>query len=573
MKFNLDSPEFNPLGGAALPAVAELNVRLVEPAAEAAPTAVAEPADLRPYVQALAQHGGVYRLLDPKFVAAITQRVAQHHQEAGRAVQPLQQVLTDKIPYIFTHLANQLPGGNRPYVLDSSLLSHLTFPHEGRTYSPKGDNKENPHVPAFMTFTGQFIDHDLTLNPVNLFDSQMGTVASDASPIIDLDSVYGRDEHDNMLAHGTRDDIFNPDGTFKLRPVPDAHGQPQKNAFDLVRDPTPGMYHNKPFMYDLRNDENQMVLQIHILIARLHNKLVSQLTTEEKASLKGRDAIIAYVQREVLNNWQSFVLDDYLPTVVSADALAWVLTEIKKPGYGGLHHKPAADGMVSMPHEFAIGFRMGHSQLRDGYQVQPQQPHIPLFINQQVDADDLRGSRPLIASHVINWPFFSAPTVHSNQIDRLVTSAVFDLPQSTIPDQVKQIGNLPQRNLIRSSQVELAAGEDLADLYRIEYPQRLRPEEVEPDAEKRKLFQLANDGTYAAQNRFRTPLWYYVLQEAGLRTTGKQLGPLGGRIVAEVVVGGIYYMPGSVVYQPNWKSRITGSRVVKFADLVKFVTE
>ena len=34
-----------------------------------------------------------------------------------------------------------------------------------------------------------------------------------------------------------------------------------------------------------------------------------------------------------------------------------------------------------------------------------------------------------------------------------------------------------------------------------------------------------------------TPLWYYVLCEAERKAGGEQLGPVGGRIVAEVLVG------------------------------------
>src|SRR5206468_9305234 len=34
-----------------------------------------------------------------------------------------------------------------------------------------------------------------------------------------------------------------------------------------------------------------------------------------------------------------------------------------------------------------------------------------------------------------------------------------------------------------------------------------------------------------------TPLWYYILKEAEIMCNGRKLGPVGGRIVAEVFVG------------------------------------
>src|SRR2546422_11184163 len=43
-----------------------------------------------------------------------------------------------------------------------------------------------------------------------------------------------------------------------------------------------------------------------------------------------------------------------------------------------------------------------------------------------------------------------------------------------------------------------------------------------------------------------TPLWYYVLREAAVTTSGERLGPVGGRIVAEVIVTLLDRDPASV---------------------------
>jgi hypothetical protein len=42
-----------------------------------------------------------------------------------------------------------------------------------------------------------------------------------------------------------------------------------------------------------------------------------------------------------------------------------------------------------------------------------------------------------------------------------------------------------------------------------------------------------------------TPLWYYVLREADVLGDGDRLGPVGGRIVGEVLVGIVDADPGS----------------------------
>jgi hypothetical protein len=51
----------------------------------------------------------------------------------------------------------------------------------------------------------------------------------------------------------------------------------------------------------------------------------------------------------------------------------------------------------------------------------------------------------------------------------------------------------------------------------------------------------------------RTPLWFYVLREAEVTAGGHHLGPLGGRIVSEVVVGLIRGDRQSYLRQdPDW---------------------
>ena len=47
-----------------------------------------------------------------------------------------------------------------------------------------------------------------------------------------------------------------------------------------------------------------------------------------------------------------------------------------------------------------------------------------------------------------------------------------------------------------------------------------------------------------------TPLWYYVLREADVRANGNRLGPVGGRIVGEVLIGLLDLDPASVRHAP-----------------------
>ena len=58
-------------------------------------------------------------------------------------------------------------------------------------------------------------------------------------------------------------------------------------------------------------------------------------------------------------------------------------------------------------------------------------------------------------------------------------------------------------------------------------------------------------GARAAGWRDETPLWYYILREAAVCCDGDRLGPVGGRIVGEVLVGLLDLDVDSVRHAPE----------------------
>jgi len=61
-----------------------------------------------------------------------------------------------------------------------------------------------------------------------------------------------------------------------------------------------------------------------------------------------------------------------------------------------------------------------------------------------------------------------------------------------------------------------------------------------------------------------TPLWYYVLKEAEIFEDGRRLGPVGGRIVAEVFIGLLRTDPeGFLTRQPDFTPSL-GNRPGEF---------
>jgi hypothetical protein len=67
----------------------------------------------------------------------------------------------------------------------------------------------------------------------------------------------------------------------------------------------------------------------------------------------------------------------------------------------------------------------------------------------------------------------------------------------------------------------------------------------------------------------RTPLWFYILREAAVTSDGEYLGPVGGRIVAEVIVGLIQGDSSSYLRQdPDWTPTYGSSGTFTVVDLL-----
>lgn len=526
-------------------------------------------------IAALAKHGGMYTLLDRDMMnARLAALLPSPEAQAPVADLPPAAMTMDGLALVtklqemaanfFYKLVDQ-----KGYLIHSELMAYIAEPGKGNGVAFDEGLEDSPIIPAAFTFVGQFIDHDLTFNGMDLTSDQTGAIFPDeASPIIDLDSVYGPRKKGQGV-----DMIFNPDGTFQLRAIENGYDLP-RHTDEMIPDTFPAA------IFDPRNDENQMILQVHLLVQRFHNALIKSGCLRSLQGITDRDEIIDRVRKEVVATWQSFILHEYLPAITRPEVLQHVIEQVhvkatdpSKPEqqYGDLKHKPQKDlttgrNIVRMPHEFAIGFRFGHSQLRPFYLLRKDSV-VLLFKDAHAShevtvegvkikvsgKDDLRGGRHLSPNHVIDWDVFF-PT-KSQLIDHKVTARVFSLPESAIPDDIKFIGNLVHRNLIRSSQIGIVCGEDLAGFYGLPKSDTLSPEEVlgseAEGTDAGNLFKL--DHLPMEEARFQTPLWYYLLKEAEVQNEGKCLGKLGSRLVSEVLAGAIYY-GNEFAFNDEWTS-------------------
>ena len=161
--------------------------------------------------------------------------------------------------------------------------------------------------------------------------------------------------------------------------------------------------------------------------------------------------------------------------------------------------------------------------------------------------NDLHGSRPIPAKLKLDFRnFFEVPGApgpprnRSRLMDTRLAAGLFHLPvpQVVPPQPAPPVVSLAERNLLRAKRVGLAAGQDVAQAMGIS------------------PISNADLGLTDPGWNGKAPLWYYILAEAERTRNGRRLGEVGGRIVAEVILGILdsdhdSYLHGPQRFQPT----------------------
>src|SRR5947209_1442526 len=300
---------------------------------------------------------------------------------------------------------------------------------------------DNPDIPAGFTYFGQFVDHDLTFDPISQLqrDNDPDALTDFRTPRLDLDSVYSRGPDDVPF-------IYDRDGVHLLI------GRNAGGDDDLPRNSN-----GRALLGDSRNDENLIVSQLALGFLKYHNRVVDALAQTPA------DERFDEARRIVRWHFQWAVIHDFLVRLVGEEVIRDVLQPdaFTVPTDRGKKIVKTVKVVLKffrwgrrpfMPVEFSVAaYRFGHSMVRGEYELNAEVQDVQI-----VRADDLK-----------------------------------PLP----PDLIKEFGQ-------------------------------------------------------------DTPLFFYVLKEAEVFSQGRKLGPVGGRIVAEVIIGLIRGDPSSFMsVQPMWQPK------------------
>ena len=355
-----------------------------------------------------------------------------------------------------------------------------------------GDTDDSPaslgDTAAGWPIFGQFVGHDITADRSALrAHTNTAELRNARSPRLNLECLYG----DGPTGHPF---LYQRDDPAKfLLGLDGADLQRNAEGIALIGDP--------------RNDSHMLISQLHLAMLKAHNAFVD----ESRLAGAANDQVFDEAARQLRWHYQWIILNEFLPALVG-ETLA---DQVRRDGPQSFRPSPA--GFI--PLEFAdAAYRYGHSQIRHRYRLNLHTDPVPLF-------PDLLGFRAVPRECTVDWTlFFDAPRATSAQrskkIDGRLVRALIQLPVAVTGEcEIEDYHSLAVRDLQRGQGVGLPSGEAVA-----------RHIGIVPLTEEQ--VGLASRGWHG-----ETPLWYYVLREADACTGGHRLGPVGGRIVTEVLVG------------------------------------
>jgi hypothetical protein len=461
------------------------------------------------------------------------------------------------------------------------------------------DPEENAGIDAGYTYLGQFIDHDITFDPASSLDRQNDpdALVDFRTPRLDLDSLYGRGPDDQPYLYTSDGRRFllgaelREGNTVRTRDLP---------RFEWSEDPGGHQPASGPASFqraligDKRNDENVIVSQLHGAMLQFHNRLADN--HPEWSFAEVQQQVRWHYQYVVVHDFLPRIVGQpMVESVLPHLALGGGGRIFDAPPRFRVYH-PRNEPFI--PIEFtAAAYRFGHSMVRPIYrlsqtlEVFDPDPAVRageekrglagrLFVFAGIKNRGLNGFAAFPREWAIDWSLFfdidgSAARVGkarlqpAYKIDTSLVNPLAFLPEFSVVDGTPpltlknlqaaprvppQIANLAERNLKRGVALGLPSGQAVARAMG-ETPLADADILIGKAAFEDAFTNKANKPLTSLGKSFagRAPLWCYVLGEAlagwmrAVRESGKKgdeadqipirLGPVGGRIVAETLIG------------------------------------
>lgn len=414
------------------------------------------------------------------------------------------------------------------------------------------NNPNNTTHTAGTTFMGQFMDHDMTFDLTSRLGQPTDPAKSrnERTPAFDLDSVYGGGPHDDRELYGDteREDRSERRAIkFKVESGGLFEDLPRdRNGSAVIADP--------------RNDENLILAGLHAAFLLFHNQAVDLIAADDRR--RQPDEVFASARQLTTWHYQWMILHEFLPLFIGQAMVDDILA------HGRKFYVPQAG---FMPVEFqGAAYRFGHSMVRPSYRANlagdKGQPFFAIIFDPSqegaADPNDLRGGARA-PRRFIGWQTFfdfgDGEVKPNKLIDTKLSSPLFHLPPSTLAVPGGPL-SLPQRNLLRHVTWQLPSGQSIARHLHV------------PALSQNDLTELKGEGHHLDSS---TPLWYYLLKEAEVMEGGRRLGPVGGRLVGEVIIGLLQLDPQSfLAAAPRWRPTLPtrNGQVTGEFQMVDFLT-
>ncbi|MGE4072018.1 MAG: heme peroxidase family protein [Lysobacterales bacterium] len=451
----------------------------------------------------------------------------------------------------FTKMFPKLPG------LAVSAADAALLGGPGGLMHDASNGSGDSGIPAAYTFFAQFIDHDITLDTTTalagspLTAAQINALPNLRSPSLDLDCVYG----------------FGPEASPFLYDQ-DAPGRllvgNEVNPNDLPRNSN-----GRALIGDHRNDENLFIAQFHLLMLRLHNRIFEAILGATPPGERFEES-----QRQTRYHYQYLVLNDFLKRVCDQKVFQFATGQLHKRSYPIV--LKGATAPLAMPVEFSVAaYRFGHTMVRSVYPANGHYTQVELFD----ESFGTLGFGPVPAKLTVDWRYLldvdhCISHVRSKAIDHLLADELIRLPNPVVGRSASaNERSLAFRNLLRGNVLSLPSGQAVAAaLAAAGYP-------IDPSQD----LQFAQiPGWSAAPNDFQsrisaeTPLFFYLMREAGVVGKGERLGPVASAILLEVFCAMLVNCGTSYLHAKDWAPMrcIAGTgkdRDLTLADVVRFV--